>query len=201
MGSMQMMRGLSLALVAALLVTAVRGQVQDPQLLGSTMVIRGLKMYAFGGMTTNSTTPQNTLWQFDMTSRLWTVMAPASSDKPPGRTFHQATMSSDSRYMIIYGGIACFERIQMVTLEKGLKEYHMQQDTLEYASVLEDVWMFDFVTKMWMEVSPQQYTRSATCPTAEGVKKLESAANRQASISLLFTAAFLVISIAVSSSQ
>ena len=89
--------------------------------------------------------------------------------------------------MVIYGGVACFSRIQMVSLEKGLKEYHMQQDSLEvrslhhritaidpvasggaapvqclrqlrplsvqYSSALEDVWMFDFVTRMWTEVN------------------------------------------------
>jgi hypothetical protein len=35
------------------------------------------------------------------------------------------------QYMVVYGGVACFSRIQMVSLEKGLKEYHMQQDSLE----------------------------------------------------------------------
>ena len=35
--------------------------------------------------------------------------------------------------MIVYGGLACFNRIQMVSLEKGLKEYHMQTDSIEVA--------------------------------------------------------------------
>merc|ERR1719231_239306 len=105
----------------------------------STMVVRGLKMYVFGGMTTNSTIPQNILWQYDMSSRLWTQVTPLSPDKPPGRAFHQSTLTWDSRYLVIYGGIHCFTRIQMVSLEKGLKEYHMQQDSLEYSAALEDV--------------------------------------------------------------
>merc|ERR1719231_941166 len=144
----------------------------------STMVVRGLKMYVFGGMTTNSTIPQNILWQYDMSSRLWTQVTPLSPDKPPGRAFHQSTLTWDSRYLVIYGGIHCFTRIQMVSLEKGLKEYHMQQDSLEYTSALEDVWMFDFVTRMWTEMSPQRYARRASCPTAEGVKKLSSSSDR-----------------------
>ena len=57
----------------------------------------------------------------------------------------------------------------MVSLEKGLKEFHVQQDALEvtrmnervsamtsvwwqYSFALEDIWMFDFTTNMWAEV-------------------------------------------------
>jgi len=185
---------LGLTVVVAL----ARGQTDDPQLLGSTMVVRGLKMYVFGGMTTNSTIPQNILWQYDMSSRLWTQVTSRSPDKPPGRTFHQATLTWDSRYMVIYGGIHCFTRIQMVSLEKGLKEYHMQQDSLEYTSALEDVWMFDFVTEMWLEVSPQRYTRTADCPTAEGVKKLENGAIHGVSVTIWLQVLLILMSIAAS---
>jgi len=162
-------------------VASVSGQdvVNDPQLLGTTMVIRGLKMYAFGGMSTNSTVPQNILWEFDLGTRLWSSMTPASTDKPPGRMFHQATLTYDQRYMVVYGGLSCFMRIQMVSLEKGLKEYHMQQDSIEYSAALEDVWMFDFVTKMWTELSPQRIKRRATCPEAEGVTKLANDSRRR----------------------
>merc|ERR1712227_386329 len=135
-------------------------------------------MYVFGGLSLNSTTPSNVLWEFDLSSRLWSAMVPTSADRAPGRAFHLATLSEDSRYMIVYGGVACLSRIQMVSLEKGLKEYHMQQDSLEYSSALEDVWMFDFVTRMWTEMSPQRYARRASCPTAEGVKKLSSSSDR-----------------------
>merc|ERR1712100_592828 len=161
--------------------TCVRGQevVNDPHLLGTSMVIRGLKMYVFGGMGTNSTAPSDVLWEFDLGTRLWTAVTPSSNDKPPGRMFHSAVMSYDGRYMIVYGGIACFSRIQMVSLEKGLKEYHMQQDSIEYSSAMEDVWIFDFVTNMWSELSPSQYARRPTCPTAEGVTKLEGSSGRQ----------------------
>merc|ERR1711904_561675 len=138
-------------------------------------------LYVFGGMGTNSTTPQDILWEFDLTTRLWSAVRPASEDKPPGRMFHSATMTHDGRYMVVHGGMACFTRIQMVSLEKGLKEYHMMQDSLEYSNALEDVWMFDFVTKMWIEASPQRYARKANCPTAEGVVKLTSGARRTTS--------------------
>jgi len=49
------------------------------------------------------------------------------------------------QYMIVYGGVGCFSRIQMVSLEKGLKEYHMQQDSIEvtpapqYAMILSQI--------------------------------------------------------------
>ncbi len=69
--------------------------------------------------------------------------------------------------MYIHGGVACFQKIQMKSLETGLTEYHTQQDTLEvlhtptayslglqYASAMSDVWVYDFVTKMWLEVHP-----------------------------------------------
>merc|ERR1711871_155211 len=173
--------GAMMATLAALCLLprcVAQGTVDDPQLLGSTMVIRRSKMYVFGGMGTNSTVPQNILWEFDMNARSWTWVTPQSEDKPAGRMFHQATMTYDGRYMVIYGGVACFSRIQMVSLEKGLKEYHMQQDSLEYSSALEDVWMFDFVTRMWTELSPQRVARTKSCPTAEGVTKLTSGSGR-----------------------
>merc|ERR1712100_479109 len=135
-------------------------------------------MYVFGGMGTNSTAPSDVLWEFDLGTRLWTAVTPSSNDKPPGRMFHSATMTYDGRYMVVHGGIACFSRIQMVSLEKGLKEYHMQQDAIEYSTALEDVWMYDFVTRMWTEMSPQRYAGRASCPTAEGVKKLSSSSDR-----------------------
>merc|ERR1712167_274597 len=171
---------LLLALLLATILNVIKSQstVDDPQLLGSTMVIRQTKMYVFGGLSMNSTVPQNIIWQFDLNARSWSSVTPASNDKPPGRMFHSSVMSYDGRYMIVYGGIACFSRIQMVSLEKGLKEYHMQQDSIEYSSAMEDVWMFDFVTRMWTEMSPQRYARRASCPTAEGVKKLSSSSDR-----------------------
>jgi len=178
-------------LCASFNVVQAQEVVNDPQLLGTTMVIRGLKLYVFGGMVTNSTTPQDILWEFDLTTRLWSAVTPASEDKPPGRMFHSATMTHDGRYMVVHGGMACFTRIQMVSLEKGLKEYHMQQDSLEYSTALEDVWMFDFVTRMWSELSPQRIRRVASCPTAEGVEKIESGSARLAQWSwmqLLFVA-------------
>merc|ERR1711959_823011 len=180
--------GAMMATLAALCLLprcVAQGTVDDPQLLGSTMVIRRSKMYVFGGMGTNSTVPQNILWEFDMNARSWTWVTPQSEDKPAGRMFHQATMTYDGRYMVIYGGVACFSRIQMVSLEKGLKEYHMQTDSIEYSTALEDVWMFDFVTRMWSELSPQRYARRASCPTAEGVVKLTSGSNRRVQASWL----------------
>merc|ERR1711988_598192 len=196
MGMIKRAMHLSVPLASLLVLFAgvsVRCQetVNDPQLLGTTMVVRGLKMYAFGGLGTNSTTPDNTLWEFDLNTRQWSSITPNSADKPSGRMFHQATMTYDGRYMVVYGGVACFTRIQMVSLEKGLKEYHMQQDSLEYSTALEDIWMFDFVTRMWSEMSPQRIRRVASCPTAEGVEKIESGSARLAQWSwmqLLFVA-------------
>merc|ERR1711934_1281784 len=170
--------GVVALLLAAMKATHAQETVDDPQLLGTSMVIRTTKMYVFGGMGTNSSVPQNIIWEFDLSARTWTSVTPVTKDKPPGRMFHQATMTYDGRYMIVYGGLACFNRIQMVSLEKGLKEYHMQTDSIEYSTALEDVWMFDFATRMWSELSPQRYARRASCPTAEGVKKLSSSSDR-----------------------
>merc|ERR1711865_930893 len=134
-------------------------------------------MYVFGGMSTNSSTPVNDLYEFDMTQRLWTVTEFASEDRPPSRMFHAATISADSMYM--YGGISCFQRIQMRSLETGLKEYHMQQDSIEYASGLDDVWAYDFVTKMWLELSPLSVKTRGDCMTADGVTRITAGAAAQ----------------------
>merc|ERR1711934_528508 len=114
----------------------------------------------------NSTVPQNIIWEFDLNARSWSSVTPVTNDKPPGRMFHSSIMSYDNRYMIVYGGVGCFSRIQMVSLEKGLKEYHMQQDSIEYSNALEDIWMYDFITRMWSEMSPQRIRRRVNCPTA-----------------------------------
>merc|ERR1712072_681954 len=59
-----------------------------------------------------------------------------------------------------------------------------QQDSLEYASGLQDVWMFDFVTSLWIEVSPNNApSRGGKCPTAEGVKKMTSGARSTVAVS------------------
>merc|ERR1712100_558748 len=150
-------------------------------------------MYVFGGMGTNSTAPSDVLWEFDLGTRLWTAVTPSSNDKPPGRMFHSATMTYDGRYMVVHGGIACFSRIQMVSLEKGLKEYHMQQDAIEYSTALEDVWMYDFVTRMWSEMSPQRVKRRAVCETAEGVVKLTSGAQQMGGSSWTYAITVSVI--------
>merc|ERR1711871_506106 len=79
--------GAMMAALAALCLLprcVAQGTVDDPQLLGSTMVIRRSKMYVFGGMGTNSTVPQNILWEFDMNARSWTWVTPQSEDKPAG---------------------------------------------------------------------------------------------------------------------
>merc|ERR1712070_534217 len=152
----------------------------EPQLLGSSAVVRKAvsKMYVFGGMGTNSTSPINKIYEFDMTQRLWTELIPVGSDVPSGRMFHTASLSSDSRYMYIYGGIACFQIIQMRSLETGLKEYHMQQDSIEYSQGLEDVWVYDFVTNMWLELSPLRTQTRGDCITADGVTRIQSGAGR-----------------------
>jgi len=162
----------------------------DPQLLGTAMVIRqGRYMYVFGGLSTNSTVPTNNMFQFDLNTRLWTEYRTVGTRKPSGRMFHFAQMSNDGRYMIVTGGIACFQRIRSVSLEKGLKEYHMDQDAIEYSTALKDVWMFDFVTKEWMEMNPgvEKDHNRGKCPTADGNTKLKSGTMRRASLALLPT--------------
>merc|ERR1712098_730596 len=71
----------------------------EPQLLGSSAVVRKAvsKMYVFGGMGTNNSTPLNKIYEFDMTQRLWAELTVSSSDIPAGRMFHSATLSTDSR--------------------------------------------------------------------------------------------------------
>merc|ERR1711943_9035 len=106
MRPLQRLCGTMMATLAALCLLprcVAQGTVDDPQLLGSTMVIRRSKMYVFGGMGTNSTVPQNILWEFDMNARSWTWVTPQSEDKPAGRMFHQATMTYDGRYMAFTG--------------------------------------------------------------------------------------------------
>merc|ERR1719162_2660402 len=90
----------SLFVVCYLLASCIAQETSlEPQLLGSSAVVRKAVsvMYVFGGMSTNSSTPVNDLYEFDMTQRLWTVTEFASEDRPPSRMFHAATISADSR--------------------------------------------------------------------------------------------------------
>jgi len=172
-----------LALSASTLMLRVAAQetTLEPQLLGSSAVVRKAvsKMYVFGGLGTNNSTPINKIYEFDMTQRLWSELIPSGSDIPSARMFHTASLSADSRYMYVYGGIACFQIIQMRSLETGLKEYHMQQDSIEYSQGLEDVWVFDFVTNLWLELSPLKTATRGDCASADGVTRIKSGASRQ----------------------
>lgn len=160
-----------------------------PQLIGNTMVMRHMTSYIFGGLNKSATVPGNALYMFDLNERVWSKVTPVGPDVPPGRMFHTATISSDQRRMFIYGGLACFNRIQMTSLEKGLTEFHMQQDSLEYSFGLEDVWAYDFVTKVWAEISPQRYRREPKCPTAQGVTFVGGSATLTAPLAWLVAVA------------
>merc|ERR1711959_885171 len=189
MGMMLRVLLLGVAMISDMVVRAQDGAtIVDPQLLGTTMVIRGSKqVVVFGGIGTNSTSPQNTLWSFDLGSRLWSAITPATETKPPGRLFHSAVLSPDTRYMIIYGGIACFQKIQIRSLDAHVKEYHMQQLSVEYANKnngLTDIWSFDFSTKMWAEINPNRGAKIRKCVETESVEKLSSGAERKASLPL-----------------
>lgn len=160
-----------------------------PQLIGNSMIMRGMNSYIFGGLNKSATVPGNAMYELDFNTRVWSLVTPNSPDVPPGRMFHAATITSDQRRMIIYGGLACFNRIQMTSLEKGLTEFHMQQDSLEYSFGMEDIWSYDFVTKMWAELSPQRYSRAPKCPTAQGVSILSGSAVLTAPLAWLLTVA------------
>merc|ERR1711865_1159770 len=86
--------------------------------------------------------------------------------------------SADSRYMYLHGGISCFQKIQMKSLETGLTEYHIQQNSIEYAQAMEDVWVYDFVMRMWLELSPLRTQTRGDCVDADGVTVLTSGATR-----------------------
>ena len=66
--------------------------------------------------------------------------------------------------MYIYGGISCFQRIQMRSLETGLKEYHMMQDSIEVTqhSQLAHVWHIYCPRALFTVQMPHYYRDSIT---------------------------------------
>lgn len=144
---------------------------------GASTVVSGGKIYSFGGMERGGALPSNDVLAFDILGKHWSTL-PVYGDKPPGRFFHSASVSTDGKEMYISGGTPCFSRIYMESLEfddaNGQYVTQRQHATTEALSVehsqgLDDVYSFNFESRVWKQLKAATDTHSLRCKAASNV--------------------------------
>jgi len=132
------------------------------------------KLYIFGGIQPNSTSPSSTIYLFDLLTREWQILTPNGEDKPLGRMFHSAAIKNDDsgnpEAMVVYGGINCHTRVIITTEEKAVAYYTFSANAIEYQNAMEDIWFFGFTDQVWIEMKTVRTKRRGDCPQAENVK-------------------------------
>jgi hypothetical protein len=147
---------------------------------GATTVVdaKNGKLYSFGGMERGGALPSNDVLEFDIASKRWVGVVSVYGDKPPGRFFHSATLSSDGKTMYITGGTPCFSRIYMKSLEfddsNGQYVTQRQHATTEALSIehsqgLDDVYAFSFATRTWTQLKAATDPHVLRCKAASNV--------------------------------
>lgn len=158
--------------------------VTPPRLLGPSAVLKtnaqdptaegGQVLYVFGGMLPNMTNPQYVIYGFDVNTLEWKEVVPTGEDRPLGRMWHNGAESTDGSQMIVYGGINCYERVQLTTDESGSRQYRFSTLAVEYQYAMEDIWAVDFNDFIWIEVKPARTKRRSTCTPAENSQAIDA---------------------------
>lgn len=147
---------------------------------GASSVIRGRKLYVFGGMSKGSEQPSQDLLVFDLDAGVWSVadVYGSADSRPPGRIFHSASLSEDGSKMYVTGGTPCFARIFQKSLSfddaNGQYVPMLQHATTETTSIehsmgFDDVYAFDFATGQWTQLKPPSTDRKRDCHAATNV--------------------------------
>jgi hypothetical protein len=163
-----------------LLSVAVHDKTTPYERFGASSIIRGNKLYVFGGMAKGSEQPSSDLLEFDLDARVWSIVKVYGSEnsKPPGRIFHSSTLLADGKKMFISGGTPCFARIFQKSLSfddaNGQYVPMLQHATTETTSIehsmgFDDVYAFDFDTKQWTQLKASTTARQGDCHAATNV--------------------------------
>lgn len=166
---------------------------------GASSIIRGNKLYIFGGIAKNGNVASNELIEFDIDANVWsTVDVYGENNKPPGRLFHTAVLSEDGKRMFITGGTPCFKRIfqKSLSFDDANGQYvpmlqHATTETtsIEHSQGLDDVYAFDFEEKQWTKIRGATNARQNNCKAATNV--YYNAAPSRASPALAFAVALV----------
>jgi len=148
-----------------------------PRLMGASMVEYNKELYIFGGIAQNDTAPTNKIFIFSLVTREWQELTPAGEERPLGRMFHSAYIKNSEvtglpEAMIVYGGINCFQRVEISSQEKAVAYYTWSNNAIEYQFAMEDIWFFSFESRYWIEMKPMRTKRRGVCPAAENVQAI-----------------------------
>lgn len=144
---------------------------------GQTTVVADGRLYSFGGMERGGAMPSNDLLVFDILGKHWSTI-PVFGEKPPGRFFHSASVSSNGKDMYITGGTPCFSRIYMKSLEffDSNGPYVTQRQhsvtealSIEHSQGLDDVYSFNFASRVWKQLKAATDTHALRCEAASNV--------------------------------
>merc|ERR1711934_1117996 len=109
-----------------------------PRLLGASTVFYNDALWVFGGKMPNETNPSGRTFRFDLSAGTWHLLSPAGEDRPIGRMFHSADLSSDGTTMVVYGGLNCFQETSTKTSQVGPVSYNFANSNIEYQLAMED---------------------------------------------------------------
>lgn len=121
--------------------------------------------------------PSNEILVFDILGKHWSTL-PVYGEKPPGRFFHSASVSTDGKTMYISGGTPCFSRIYMKSLEfdDSNGEYVTQRQhattealSIEHSQGLDDVYAFNFESRVWSQLKAATDPHVLRCKAASNV--------------------------------
>lgn len=99
------------------------------------------RLYVFGGNEgVWEFLPLNDLWAFDLASARWAQLAPENTDLPgllPTKRFRHACVYDEATHSIlVFGGMT-------------------QDDPINAATVLNDLWKYDIAANSWNEIKPE----------------------------------------------
>ena len=144
-------------------------------------------LWVYGGRAHNATGPSSDTYRFNTETLTWHLLDPAGegaslchllaslplrSDKPLGRMFHSADLSTSGEAMIVYGGLNCFGETRIRTKEIGPVSYEFANQNIEYQYAMEDMWVMEFSDMAWVEMNAARTKYSATCPPPPNVQPI-----------------------------
>lgn len=101
----------------------------------------GDQLLVFGGISYDPPSDHGDLWSYDLSTFMWTQVVPASTSAiPPSRFSHSVTIfeSGTTSYFLVFSG----------------RHLNTQSDAKSSWRVLDDLWLFDFSSKLWTIVTP-----------------------------------------------
>ena len=113
--------------------TSAGGTLPDPSVIlpGMAYSSRAQQVYLYGGRNSAGNTYYSDLYNYDVPSNTWTLVAPVGGVKPPARCCTNFAYDSTNNVFLLYGG-------------------------KNASGVLGDTWVYDPITNAWSQINAPQ---------------------------------------------